>query len=112
MTVVERLWMGARSRAGHPFGRRRPEGTATDVLLALVDGPDHGGAIARATGRTQSEVTSRILPRLDAYGFVRQLEHVPGLGNQGGGRPAVIWALTPAGALLVAALVAERAVAA
>jgi len=108
---VQRIWLAARPRRGPGPGgtdRRRPSAAIGAVLLALLDGPVHGGDIARRTGQAQPEVTSRRLPRLERYGFVRPVERVPGRGHQGGGRPAVIWALTERGRGLAGALVAEQ----
>lgn len=113
MTAVERLWTATAVRNALTDGRghrARPSDGIIAVLTALAE-PTHGAALARAAGQDQGN-TTRWLAQLEARGFAERVQHVPGLGNQGGGRPAVIWALTPAGALLAAALVAERAVAA
>lgn len=110
MTEVEQLWMPTnprpRAQAIRMSYRRRPSPGIAAVLLALGE-PAHGSAVARVAGQAQNNVTALWLPQLEDRGFAKRVDHVPGLGNQGGGRPAVIWALTRRGRELVAALRAE-----
>jgi hypothetical protein len=111
VNAVEALWSVARNRNGEFKDRRRPSPGIAAVLVAMAEvGPTHGSAIAGAAGQRQHNVTSVWLPKLDSFGFVHRVDTVPGLGNQGGGRPAVIWALTGRGRELVAALAAELGV--
>lgn len=115
MTDVEHIWMPTNPRpralAIRTSYRRRPSAGITAVLLALAE-PAHGSAVARAAGQAQNNVTALWLPQLEARGFAERVESMPGLGNQGGGRPATVWALTGRGRALVGALRAERGVAA
>jgi DNA-binding MarR family transcriptional regulator len=103
---VQRLWMAGRERDRAAL---RPSPGISAVLLAMAEaGPLHGGAIARAAHQDQGNTTVW-LAKLLGFGFVERVDRVPGIGNQGGGRPAVIWALTGRGRALVEALRAERA---
>lgn len=108
MNDVERLWVAARNRNGEHNDRRRPSAGIAALLLELHRrGPQHGRALARATEQSQPNVTAHWLPKLARFGFVDH-EVVPGLGNQGGGRPARVWRLTRAGRELAGALAAAH----
>lgn len=113
--AVQQMWAPTAVRNALTDGRghrARPSWGITAVLTALAGlEPTHGAALARAAGQDQGN-TVRYLAQLEARGFAERVEHVPGLGRNGGGRPAVIWALTGAGRALVAALRAENGVAA
>ena len=105
---VEKLWDTGRVRANALRDRRRPSPGIAAVLAAMAEaGPLHGSALARMAGQKQNNVTTLWLPKLDRFGFVWPVDEVAGLGHQGGGRPAVIWALTAKGRQLAAALRAE-----
>ena len=112
MNTVEQLWVPARNTEGEFKDRHAPSPGITAVLRALAEhGPTYGSAVARLAGQNQANVTAVWLPKLDRFGFVERGEEVAGLGNQGGGRPAVFWSLTGRGWALVRAL-AEGEVAA
>lgn len=110
MTETERIWTAARNRCGDWQARRTPSAAQTAVLLELANGPAYVGEIARRTGVGQGNLSYTYLRTLDRYGFAVRDEIVPGLGNQGGGRPAMYWRLTRAGRELAAALEAEGVV--
>lgn len=112
MDEIAKLWSEQSRRArGRKDGRGRPAKGMRAVLLCLHAKPEplHGSEIARLSGELQSNVTSSWLPKLEGYGFVRRDGVVPGLGHQGGGRPAHTWALTALGSRL-AELVEQEAV--
>jgi hypothetical protein len=68
------------------------------VLIALLDGPAHGSEIARRAGQRQQNVTWVWLPKLRQFRLVETDPwDTPGLGHQGGGRPARVWELTASG---------------
>jgi len=104
---IERLWITARNTHGQFGDRRRPSPGIAAVLGALwCDGSSYGGEIAQRTKQDQGN-TARWLVKLRLYGLVDVVEEVPGIGNQGGGRPAIFWQLTGAGRELAELLAAE-----
>jgi DNA-binding MarR family transcriptional regulator len=105
MNDVQRIWTTARDRFGDSRDRRTPSPGIAALLHALAEhGPNHGTALAHLAGQAQSN-TSVWLRTLQRYGFARSVDEVPGVGHQGGGRPAVFWELTTSGRHLVRALV-------
>jgi hypothetical protein len=97
---ITKLWVEQSRRArGKRDGRPRPSKGIAAVLLCLHAKPEAlcGSEIARLAGQFQSNVTGSWLPKLEHYGFVHRVDVVPGLGHQGGGRPAHTWALTARG---------------
>ena len=104
MNEVELIWTRSRERYGHPFGRRVPSPGIAAVLRALAEhGANYGSVVAALAGQDQGN-TARWLNELEQRDFVRRREEVAGFGHQGGGRPAVFWALTRRGWDLVRAL--------
>lgn len=109
---VEQLWVAARDRAEDWRNLRRPAAAMRRVIRALAEhGPAHEGEIARLARVSQPNLTRSYLPKLRLYGFVDPplLVHPNEVKpeGQGGGRPARVWALTPAGQWLAEALRAE-----
>ena len=105
MTPVEALWIPACRSRGWLGDRNVPSPGISAVLRALADhGPTYGSAVARLAAQNQANVTAVWLPKLVRLGFVERGEEEAGLGHQGGGRPAVFWALTGPGWALVRAL--------
>jgi DNA-binding HxlR family transcriptional regulator len=106
---IEKVWMSAAWGSGCKTDRRRPSAGIRAIILALYrQGATHGSELARRTGQVQSNVTSAWLPKLERYGFAHHLD-VPGLGHQGGGRPAHEWELTSAGKALAELIIEEDA---
>lgn len=108
MNEVERIWTRSRERYGHPFGRRGPSMGITAILRALAEHGANYGSVVAVLARQNQGNTARWLVELERRDFVRRRDEVAGLGNQGGGRPAVFWALTSAGWELVRALAEGR----
>lgn len=106
---IERIWTRARDLYGHVNDRRVPSAGLSALLLALLDGEAHGSELARRAGLDQSNATAVHLPKLRRMRLVDGWE-VVGIGHQGGGRRASMWALTPEGRALAGALLEERAV--
>jgi len=105
--TAEHLWSVARDLRGEGRDRRRPSVGIIAVLVTLEHhGPVHGSEVARLARQDQGNV-SRWLLKLHEFGFADGFEEVPGLGHQGGGRPARMWRLTAEGRELIAALRAE-----
>lgn len=108
--LVEAIWLSERPRPGpSPSGadRRRPSPGISAVLLALRDGPAYGAGIARRVGQDQGNV-ARWLAKLRQWGFVNPPRARPEMGNQGGGRPALVYELSRLGRTLADALADER----
>jgi hypothetical protein len=102
---VERLWTLARARHGNPRQARRPSPGIAAVVLALHQlGTASGTEVARRAAQSQPNVTTLWLPRLESLRFTHISDTVPGIGHQGGGRPAQFWRLTRSGRELAEAL--------
>lgn len=118
---AETLWSRARNRYGDMRDRREPSPGIACVLVALLDGPAHGGEVARRASQDQGN-TVRWLRKLQVMrlvdleheveaNFVKSGKRSDG-GRQSGGRPALVWELTWQGEELARALRAERALSA
>ena len=93
---------------GDPRDRRRPSAGLAAIILALDElGHAYGCEIAKISGQSQGNTTSVWLPKLERFRLVCLAEVRPGVGHQGGGRPAMWWRLTKAGRDLASALRAE-----
>jgi hypothetical protein len=96
--AVQELWTQGRARGGHLGDRKEPSAGLVAVLVALHSGgPSYGRDIARRAGQSLPNVTSLWLPKLARFGFVVCVGTEPGMGHQGGGRPARYWDLTYSG---------------
>lgn len=106
---AELIWMDARRRYGHLKDRRRPSTGISAVLVALLEhGPVHGSQLAALAAQNQGNLAGQWLPKLRTWGFIECTGEEVGVGHQGGGRPAQIWTLTPAGRRLARALDQEK----
>lgn len=94
---IERVWIKAARSGGVRPGRRTPGTGITRMLVSLYrDGAAYGSELARRTEQSQGNVVVW-LRKLSDLGFAQVADEIPGLGHQGGGRPAIEWELTRAG---------------
>jgi len=109
MDAVEQIWTEARNRNGEFRDRRRPSAGIAAVLMTLLrHGTLYGHELARRSGQDQGNLAGPWLPKLERFGFVTTAYEEPGIGHQGGGRPAIGWRLTRAGRALAELLASER----
>jgi hypothetical protein len=116
-TELERRWVALTrppARAGRdglvqvPRTPRRPSPGQTALLGALADyGPGSTAQLARAAEVARGNA-SKWLRALADWGLIEVTDVVPGQGGHGGGRPAVFYALTPAGREVLGLLRAEE----
>jgi predicted ArsR family transcriptional regulator len=94
--IIE-LWDDARRPPGGRviYQRATPPAGYCSLLVGLLDGPVHGHELCRRTGVNQANSVV-YLRRMKTLGLVTKHD-VPGLGHQGGGRPAYVWELTHPG---------------
>lgn len=105
MNDIEQIWTDARRRYGRPRDRRQPSAGICAVLGALLEhGPTCGAQLAQRAAQDQGNLAGQWLPKLYDWGFIHLAYEDPGAGHQGGGQPAKIWQLTPAGRRLATAL--------
>lgn len=105
---IERIWGLGRREGGRSGDWRRPSPGLADVLVTLSRGATYAGDLARRTSRDQGTLSGQWLPKLERFGLVARADAVPGLGGQGGGRPAQLWRLTQRGRELADLLIWER----